>query len=113
MRLCQVTGVNQVVSNLMVADEKIAMGVARGLKRGGRFLQRESQKIVPVQTGNLKNSAFTRNVGGSGFHTDILVGYTANYSVYVHENLEAAHGQAFNIKYAAEIKAKIAGKHDL
>lgn len=29
------------------------------LKVGGLFLQRESQKIVPVDTGNLKASAFT------------------------------------------------------
>lgn len=34
--------------------------VALGLKMAGLRLQRESQKLVPVNTGNLKNSAFTR-----------------------------------------------------
>lgn len=35
----------------------------------------------------------------------VVVGYTTEYAVWVHENLEAAHGQAFNVKHAAEIKA--------
>lgn len=46
---------------------KIAQKVAEatgsivdGLVVGGLFLQRESQKLVPVDTGNLKGSAFTR-----------------------------------------------------
>ncbi len=30
------------------------------LLKSGLFLQRESQKLVPVDTGALKNSAFTR-----------------------------------------------------
>jgi hypothetical protein len=34
--------------------------LVQGLLLGGLFLQRESQKIVPVDTGNLKASAFTR-----------------------------------------------------
>jgi hypothetical protein len=33
----------------------------------------------------------------------VIVGYTAAYAVYVHENLEAAHGQMYNAKYADEI----------
>jgi hypothetical protein len=35
----------------------------------------------------------------------VVVGYTAAYAVYVHENLEAAHGAAYNAKHAAEISA--------
>lgn len=35
--------------------------------------------------------------------TSVVVGYTANYAVYVHENLQAVHGAAFNAKYSAEI----------
>ena len=34
--------------------------MAQSLLLGGLFLQRESQKLVPVDTGALKNSAFTR-----------------------------------------------------
>ena len=60
------------------------------LKVMGLFVQRESQKIVPVDTANLKRTAFTRNVG-TGHSPIVLVGYTANYAIYVHENTEAAH----------------------
>lgn len=30
----------------------------------------------------------------------VNVGYAASYAIYVHENLEAAHGEAFNLKHA-------------
>lgn len=36
--------------------------LAESLLLGGLFLQRESQKIVPVEFGELKKSAFTREV---------------------------------------------------
>ncbi len=102
-RLASISGIDEIIRNLKRIDAQIARGVARGLKRGGLLLQRESQKIVPVDKGSLKASAFTRNVGGSGFKTDIVVGYTAGYAVYVHEDLEKAHGTAFNEKYAEQI----------
>ena len=100
-KIASISGIDEIIRNLKRVDAQIARGVARGLKRGGLLLQRASQEIVPVDKGPLKASAFTRNVGGSGFKTDIVVGYTANYAVYVHEDLEALHGQAFNEKYGA------------
>ncbi len=102
-RVTGVSGIDKIIRNLKRADAQIGRGVARGLKRGGLLLQRASQEIVPVDKGPLKASAFTRNVGGSGFKTDIIVGYTAGYAIYVHEDLEAAHGRAFNEKYAEQI----------
>ena len=103
-----ISGLNTVIRNITKSKASLAKGVARGLKKGGHYLQAKSQDIVPVQLGTLKASAFTRNIGGSGFDTDIVVGYTAGYAVYVHENLDAAHGKAFNIKHAEDI-AKAAG----
>ena len=85
-RMIKVTGVQQVIANLKKSTNRLGIGVARGLKKGGLLLQRESQKIVPVQVGDLHNAAFTRNVGGTGFRTDIVVGYAGvDYAVYVHE----------------------------
>lgn len=106
MKLVELKGMNTVIRNLMKSKKTIAVGVARGLKQGGLHLQRKSQEIVPVQLGNLKASGFCRNVGGTGFDTDIVVGYgseACNYAVYVHEDLNKAHGQAFNIKHADKI----------
>ena len=48
---------------------------------------------------------FGRKIQAAAKHTAVRVGYTANYALFVHENLEAAHGAAFNAKHAAEIAA--------
>ena len=92
----------------MKSKKNLAAGTARGLKKGGLYLKSKSDEIIPVDWGVLKGSGFCRNVGGSGFDTDIIVGYGSefcNYAVYVHEDLNKAHGKEFNIKHAAEIAA--------
>ena len=38
---------------------KNGAGLVQGLLMAGKWLQAESQKIVPVKTGNLRGSAFT------------------------------------------------------
>lgn len=107
-KICKITGLNTVIRNLTKSKKVLGTGVARGLKKGGLHLQRKSQEIVPVDLGNLKGSSFCRNVGGKGFDTDIVVGYgseACDYAVFVHEDLDKAHGKLFNVKYAKEIAA--------
>lgn len=105
MNMVQVKGVSNILSKMKQANSTLAKGAEKGLKEGGKYLQRESQAIVPVHLGPLKASAFTRHFG-SGWDTDVIVGYTAGYAVYVHENLDAAHGRDFNTKYADRIASK-------
>jgi hypothetical protein len=70
----------------MRAEEKAQeKRITVGLKRAGLFVQRESQRLVPVDTGNLKASAFTRTIKTASGDVDVLVGYTAAYALYVHE----------------------------
>jgi len=103
MNMIQLKGVDHVIKNLRrSSNDAVAVRCSRGLKKAGLLLQRLSQNVVPVQTGNLKNSAFTRSVG-AGFFTHVVVGYTANYAAYVHEDLSKAHGQEFNVKHRDEI----------
>lgn len=99
--MIKITGMQQVIRNINAARNKISTGIDRGLIRGGQFLQAESMKICPVNTGNLRASAFTRKAYIGRHH--VIVGYTAFYAGFVHENLNAAHGKAFNIKYADRI----------
>jgi len=81
-------------------------GISRGLKLAGAFLLRESKKQVPVDiVGNLKASGFVR-AEDSAEKTKVTVGYTAAYAIYVHENLDAAHGVHFNEKHKDEINAE-------
>lgn len=80
----QISGMGQIIINLALQGKVIEKGVENGLKKAGLLLQRESQKMVPVEFGNLKASAYTR-ADGNGFSTQVTVGYTAAYALYVHE----------------------------
>jgi len=109
--IMKIKGMDKVLKKLSKSKAVTAAGVERGLKQAGLFLQAHSQRICPIDTGNLRGSAFTRNAGGRGFKADIVVGYTANYAVYVHENLQARHKPPTQAKYleqpAREKKDKI------
>lgn len=83
----KIEGIKQLVKNAGMYRRNFAFAIERGLKRGGLFLQRESQKLVPVNTGNLKASATTRAIN-SGLDTQVQVGYTAKYAIFVHEAVE-------------------------
>lgn len=78
------TGQKEVLGNLKRQQRALGLRVAVGLKAAGLALQRESQRLVPVDTGNLKASAFTRATG-AGLDTAVTVGYTAAYAMFVHE----------------------------
>lgn len=85
--------------------------IGQNLIRAGYYIQRESMKIVPIQTGNLRDSAFHRFTG-TGLQTRVQVGYTAAYALFVHEIVEYAHGSEFNAKHREKIarlnyKAKV------
>ena len=98
----QITGMQQVLANLLKASKGIKLNIRRGLRKGGEYLQGKSMDIVPVQIGNLKSNAFTRDV--TVIEPDIIVGYAGvDYAVYVHEDMEKVHGSKFNVKYADEI----------
>jgi hypothetical protein len=84
--IASVSGLTEVIARLREAQKKTGEGIARGLKKAGLMLQRESQLRVPVNFGNLKASAFTR-AQGEGYSTVVIVGYTAAYALYVHESV--------------------------
>ena len=98
-KISHVTGVSSIMAKLRVGGLQQGMIMESRLKKAGLFVQRESQKVVPVEFGVLKNSAFTRKLKGVGFTADIIVGYTAHYAVYVHENLQARHKSGKTAKY--------------
>lgn len=84
---------------------------AEGLLDAGRFLLSESQAIVPVEFGNLRGSGGVRKEG-KGFGTQVIVYYTADYAVYVHEidpvdsnGIFRRHGADYNAWHGEEIAA--------
>jgi hypothetical protein len=100
-KLFKITGMTQVLANMKKSTVVLGKQMETGLKKGGLFLQRESMKIVPVDLNNLRPSARTDNVGGSGLSADIVVHYGAgaDYAVYVHEDMDAKHKPGKTAKY--------------
>jgi len=86
-RIIAVSGVKAIIGNIRRNERKLAAGAERGVKLAGLRLLRESQMRVPVDSGNLKASGFMRSKG-TGFRTEANIGYTANYAIFVHENVE-------------------------
>ncbi len=97
--MIKITGLNTILRNFKKADSKLGDGLEKRLKDAGLFIQRESQKIVPVDTSNLKGGAETRSIGGKGFKAHIVVLYKAVYSVFVHENMGARHKTGKRAKF--------------
>jgi len=82
-----VVGVEDVIKNMAAVKKFLGPSAEQGLKLAGLYLQRRSQMVVPVDTGVLKASAYTR-AEGSLWSTMVFVGYTALYAMWVHENVE-------------------------
>lgn len=55
----QVSGLADALRDLNASVNKIAFRNKKGLIKSGLFVQREAQQRVPIDTGNLKASAFT------------------------------------------------------
>lgn len=98
MSMIKVKGVSSIISALQKAGKDKIQAVSNGLLMGGKFLQSESQKVVPVLTGNLRGSAFTRRIDDK----TVAVGYSASYAIYVHENLDAQHKTGKQAKFLEE-----------
>ena len=93
-----VQGVMDLAATIAKQEAVTMKGLRKGLYRAGLFLQRESQKIVPVDTTVLRESA-TTIMEGSGMDVAAVVSYATDYAVYVHENLEVKHKPGKQAKF--------------
>lgn len=79
--------------------------VDSAMRDAAKYLLKRSQELVPTDSGRLAASGRIES-HNYGFAATIDVVYgdeNAYYAVFVHENLLAVHGDAFNAKYAYEI----------
>lgn len=83
----RIEGTEQVLQNMNAKINEIRGVTIGGLLAGGLVVQREAQKRVPVDTGNLRASAYTRRAMEPG-EKAVEVGFEAAYAVFVHENME-------------------------
>lgn len=84
-----VQGLEQVMANLDAAVEDIEGRAQAGMNDAGFMIQYEAQKLTPVDTGNLKASAYTNPVVTG--EPAVSVGFTASYALAVHEDLQMPH----------------------
>ena len=113
----RMVGGDAVKARMKVAAKSMAAAEKRGRIKGGFHLQRQAQKMVPIDKGFLRASAVTvwPNKGGSSpkklkgkmasdhqrevaeskartqLEKTIEVLFTSYYAVYVHEDMEANH----------------------
>jgi len=97
--MSSIKGLAKLQQKLKAQTAQNVKKLARGLYRAGRHLQACSMDIVPVDTGNLKNSADTSPPKIAGTTVQVRVYYTANYALYVHENLNARHKPGKQAKF--------------
>ena len=110
-----IVGIETVIKNMRAANKNMGARFSRNIFMAGKFLQRESMKIVPVEDGDLRGSAYTRPIG-RGWDRDVIVGYNNPYAIWVHEIINSgldytnaeqstyyAHGAMFNVKHADKI----------
>lgn len=81
-----IEGLGEVMANLRGREIALGVNCSRGLLLAGRHLLKESQKLVPVEHGDLKDSGFV-SLSNKGFYTQVEVGYTSPYAIWVHENV--------------------------
>ena len=86
--LFRVLGANKTQKALAKKSSEYQRGLKRGVTKASFYLLRESLKLTPVDTGNLKRSGQVR-VEGSGFNVEGKVVFTAEYSLVVHEMVGA------------------------
>lgn len=88
------TGLKEISARINAEVKRMHRVTMDGLLAGGLQVQRTAQGRTPVDVGNLKASAYTRKAQSGGMAVE--VGYTSDYAIYVHEDLQARHevGQA-------------------
>lgn len=99
----KVVGLQDLADRLKKFKYANAQGFEEGIQKSAYFLLRKALELVPIDTGYLASTGHV-HVTGSGFKTRASVRFSAEYSIWVHERLDLAHGRAFNIKHFLEIQ---------
>ena len=80
----KIRGLKEVTRNLNSGIRKIKGRTERGMGLAAIHVKGEAQKLCPVDTGNLRSSAFV-TTGRSRSGPYAKIGFGAYYAVYVHE----------------------------
>ena len=93
--VAELRGLHTVMRNLNREIKKIEGRTMQGLIEAARHIRYDMEvtsPIIPVDTGNLRQSWFTRalsTVGDITHFVALMIGFTASYAVWVHEMVGA------------------------
>ena len=97
--VAEIRGVANVVKAIQRKGRTSVERLTHGLEMAGHFLLRESQLVVPIDTGNLRGGGFRRTEDANTLNVRVLVGYVAAYAIYVHEMMDVHHQPGKQAKY--------------
>jgi len=86
-----IKGMDIVMNNLRREIVKIKGRNMKGLIESAIIIRRDMDKtspLIPIDTGNLRQSWFTSPLQVKG-NPGLIIGFNANYAVFVHENVGA------------------------
>jgi Bacteriophage HK97-gp10, putative tail-component len=83
--------VEQVKANLSKFCKMAPKAAAAALYQIGLRIEADAKRRTPVDTGRLRNTAFTSPPTVVNGEVMVIVGFGTNYAIYVHENLAAHH----------------------
>ncbi len=91
-----ITGIQRTQRELEGFLKRCPQAVGIGLYHLGERVMNASQRLVPVQTGELRDSAYVTAPDVSRSRVQVELGYGAEHAVEIHEDTSASHttGQA-------------------
>lgn len=93
----RIHGIEEVMGGINTHLKKMHFASMRGMLKAAAFIRRDMEKVepkIPVDTGNLRSSWFVTPVKNIHGNHGVIMGFSANYAVYVHEAVEATFGVA-------------------
>jgi hypothetical protein len=92
------------LTSLVRRNRQHLAGIREGMVEGADVIFQESQRLVPKEFENLKESGYVTLMALEK-NVRIEIAYEAPYAVYVHERQDLAHGAEYNSRYADDIAA--------
>ena len=90
-----------VMRNLKKLQADIMEGARQAVVKEARILRDKSKRLVPVQTGKLRDSFFSRKGLVTNEVYEHIIGYGEDYALNQHENLNYKHEQG-QAKYLSQ-----------
>jgi len=92
MAYTNIKGFDTVLRNLRREILQIEGRTMKGLIESAAYIRKDMDKtppVIPVDTGNLRSSYYSNPIK-AGKRMGVIMGFTANYALFVHERVEGA-----------------------